>query len=193
MNTKFYSCLLALGTFTSAVLLGIAPASAGGFGDNGSGTTNNVQFITGYGSNGPNGSNTTNNVQPIVVQITTQALATVNTILGANPQALSSVSSPAALVPAGAGQSVSESAAALSSAVGGLNAGGVTAIQLNNAFNAYNAHAAALCQSPENGGIGGEKALAFLSSAGDVKSKDGTPAPNLRSQLLQLRQAAGKP
>jgi hypothetical protein len=116
-------------------------------------------------------------------------LATVNSvlaqILGANPQALSSVTSPAALVPAGASQSVSDSAAALASAVGGLNAGGITGVQLNTAINAYNTYATALVES-----VGGEKAIAFLSSAGGVKSADGTPAASLRSQLLKLVEAA---
>ncbi len=198
MNIKFYSCLLALGTFASAVLFNLAPVSAQN--GNGSNATNNIQpIITGGNgsnttnnantSNPGNGSNTTNNVQPVVVQITTQALATVNAvlaqILGANPQALTSVTSPAALVPPGASQSVSDSAAALASAVAGLNAGGVTGAQLNAAINAYNTYATALVES-----VGGEKAIAFLSSAGGVKSADGTSAPSLRSQLLKLVEAA---
>jgi hypothetical protein len=196
MNTKFYSCLLALGTFASAVLIGLTPVSAQV--GNGSNNGNNVQPISGNGSNTTNnattsnlgnGSNTTNNVQPVVVAITAQALANVNAvlaqILGANPQALTSVTSPAALVPPGASQSVSDAAAALASAVGGLNGGGVTGEQLNNAINAYNTYATSLVES-----VGGEKAIAFLSSAGGVKSADGTPAPSLKSQLEKLRAAA---
>jgi hypothetical protein len=178
MNTKFYACLLALGTFSSAVLLGLTPVSAQT--GNGSNNGNNV-----FG----NGSNTTNNVQPIVVGITTQALATVNAvlaqILSANPQALSSVTSPEALVPPGASASVSDAAKALNGAVAGLNAGGITGEQLNGAINAYNTYATALVES-----VGGEKAIAFLSSAGGVKSADGTSAPSLRSQLLKLVEAA---
>jgi hypothetical protein len=200
MNTKFYSCLLALGTFASAVLLGITPAYADG---NGSNNGNNVGSIgagsAGNGSNTSNnattsnpgnGSNTTNNVQFTTVEIAPQALANVNAvltqILGANPQALTSVTSPEALVPSGASTSVSDAAKALNSAVAGLNGGGITGAQLNEAINAYNAYAEALVES-----VGGEKAVAFLSSAGGVKSKDGTPAPSLRSQLLKLREAAG--
>jgi hypothetical protein len=181
MNMKFYSCLLALGTFASAVLLSLTPVSAQV--DSGSNNGNNVQPISG------NGSNTTNNVQPVVVQIAPQALANVSTvlgqILGANPQALSSITTPDALVPSGAGQSVSDAATALASAVGGLNPSGVTGDQLNNAINAYNTYATALVES-----VGGEKAIAFLSSAGGVKSADGTSAPNLKSQLEKLRAAA---
>ncbi len=197
MNTKFYACLLALGTFTSTVLLGVTPVSANsGNGSNngnnvqpiipignGSNTTNNVQPISG------NGSNTTNNVQPTIVGITTQALATVNAvlaqILSVNPQALASVTSPEALVPPGASPSVSDAAKALNSAVAALNAGGITGEQLNAAINAYNTYATALVES-----VGGEKAIAFLSSAGGVKSADGTSAPSLRSQLLKLVEAA---
>jgi hypothetical protein len=179
MNTKFYSCLLALGTFASAVSISIAPVSAQK--GNGSDNGNNI-----YG----NGSNTTNNVQPIVVAITAQALATVNAvlgqILGANPQALASVTSPAALVPPGATPSLSTAAAALSSAVAGLNPGSITAPQLAAAINAYNAYAGSLVAE-----IGGEKAIAFLSNAGGVKSADGSPAPSLKSQLEKLRAAAG--
>jgi hypothetical protein len=195
MNTKFYSCLLALGTFASAVLLGLTPVSAQT--GNGSNVTNNVQPISGNGSNTGNnantsnpgnGSNTTNNVQPTVVAITAQALANVNAvlaqILGANPQALTSVTTPAALVPPGASQSVSDAAAALASSVAGLNAGGITAVQLNTAINAYNTYCTALVES-----VGGEKAIAFLSSAGGVKSADGTNAASLRSQLLKLVEA----
>jgi hypothetical protein len=196
MNMKFYSCLLALGTFASAVLLSLTPVSAQT--GNGSNVTNNIQPIPGGNgsntsnnantSNPGNGSNTTNNVQFTTVAISTAALANVNAvlaqILSVNPQALASVTSPAALVPAGASQSVSDAAAALASAVSGLNAGGVTGVQLNAAINAYNAYATALVES-----VGGEKALAFLNDAG-VKSADGTPAASLRSQLEKLRAAA---
>ena len=196
MNMKFYSFLLALGTFASAVLLGITPGSA----QTGSGSNNgnNPQFIGGNGSNTTNnattsnpgnGSNTTNNVQFTTVAITPQGsanlIAALTQILGANPQALSSVTTPAALVPAGASQSVSESAAALASAVAALNGGGVTGEQLNAAINAYNTYATALVES-----VGGEQAIAFLSSSGGVKSADGTPAASLRSQLLKLSEAA---
>jgi hypothetical protein len=208
MNVKFYSCLLAVGTFASAILLNLTPVSAQT--GNCSNCTNNIQPIPGNGSNTSNnattsnplgnGSNTTNNVQPVVVQITAQALANVNAlltqILGANPQALTSVTSPEALVPPEASQNTTpevatknttlvEAAKALNSSVSGLNAGGVTGEQLNNVINAYNAYAEALVES-----VGGEKALAFLSNAGGVKSKDGTPAPSLRSQLLKLVEAA---
>jgi hypothetical protein len=208
MNTKFYSCLLALGTLASAILLGITPSYAGD--GNGSNNGNNVQFIMGNGSNTSNnattsnplgnGSNTTNNVQPVVVQITAQEVAKVNEVLtgivAANPQALTSVTSPEALVPPEASQNTTpeaaaknttlvEAAKALNSLVSGLNAGQVTGEQLNNVINAYNAYAEALVES-----VGSEKALAFLSSAGGVKSKDGTPAPSLRSQLLKLVEAA---
>jgi hypothetical protein len=199
MNTKFYSCLLALGTFASAVLIGLTPVSA----QTGSGSNNgnNVQPVLtgGSGSNTSNnattsnplgnGSNTTNNVQPVVVQITTAALANVNAvlaqILSVNPQALASVTSPAALVPAGASQSVSDAAQALASAVAALNGGSVSGEQLNAAINAYNTYATSLVES-----VGGENALAFLSNAGGVKSADGTSAPSLKSQLEKLRAAA---
>jgi hypothetical protein len=208
MNTKFYSCLLALGTFASAVLLSLTPVSAQT--GNGSNTSNNIQPIPGNGSNTSNnattsnplgnGSNTTNNVQPVVVQITTQELAKVNEvltgILGSNPQALTSVTSSEALIPLESSQNTTpegvtknakllEAAKALNSSVSGLNASGITGEQLNTAINAFNTYAEALIES-----VGGEKALAFLSSAGGVKSKDGTPAPSLRSQLLKLVDAA---
>jgi hypothetical protein len=196
MNMKIFSSLLALGMVASGMLVGLQPSSANT--GNGSNNGNNVQFIGGNGSNTGNngntsnpgnGSNTTNNVQPVVVAITAQALANVNAllaqILGANPQALSSVTAPAALVPAGAGQSVSDAAAALATAVGGLNASGVTGLQLNTAIEAYNNYCAALVDS-----VGGEQAIAFLSNAGGVKSADGTPAASLRSQLEKLRAAA---
>jgi hypothetical protein len=233
MNTKFYSCLLALGTFASAVLLSLTPVSAQT--GNGSNTSNNIQPIPGNGSNTSNnantsnplgntgnGSNTSNNAntsnpgngsntgnnaststpqQPTTVQVTAQEVAKVNEVLtgivAANPQALTSVTSPEALVPPEASQNTTpeaaakntklvEAAKALSSSVAGLNAGQVTGEQLNNTINAYNTYAEALVES-----VGGEKAVAFLSSAGGVKSKDGTPAPSLRSQLLKLREAAG--
>jgi hypothetical protein len=196
MNMKFYSCLLALGTFASAILLSLTPVSAQV--DGGSNSTNNIQPIFGNGSNTGNnattsnlgnGSNTTNNVQPVVVAITAQALANVNAILTqiltADPLALKNITTPDALVPSGASQSVSDAAAALANAVAGLNAGGVTGDQLNNAINAYNTYATALVES-----VGGEKAIAFLSSAGGVKSADGTSAPSLKSQLEKLRAAA---
>jgi hypothetical protein len=199
MNTKFYSCLLALGTFASAVLLGLTPVSAQT--GNMSNATNNIQPIIplGNGSNTSNnattstplgnGSNTTNNVQFTTVAITPQALGNVNLvltqILSANPQALSSVTTPGALVPTGASQSVSDAAAALAAAVGGLNGSGITGAQLNTAINAYNTYCTALVES-----VGGEKAIAFLSSAGGVKSADGTSAASLRSQLLKLVEAA---
>jgi hypothetical protein len=196
MNTKIFSSLLALGMVASGMLVGLQPSAANT--GNGSNNGNNVQFIGGNGSNTGNngntsnpgnGSNTTNNVQPVVVAISAQALANVNAvlaqILGANPQALSSVTAPGALVPPGAGQSVSDAAAALAAAVGGFNAGGVTGLQLNAAVNAYNNYCAALVDS-----VGGDQAVAFLSSAGGVKSADGTSAASLRSQLLKLLEAA---
>jgi hypothetical protein len=141
MNMKFYSSLLALGTFASAVLLGITPVSAD----------------TGNGSNPTNNASTSTLFSPV---FPTQASAPVNaafrSIIQVNPTAFTSLSSPAALTPPGA-PSVAGTAANLSLAIAALTPGGITRPQLSNAINTYNIHAENVVNT-----IGGANAKAFF-------------------------------
>jgi hypothetical protein len=167
MNLKISSSLLALGTFTSAILLSITPVSA----------------QKGNGSNNGNGSNTTNAIQFLTATITANVLAAVNTalaqILAANPLALANATS--GLVPAGASASLVAAAADLQQLVAGFGAGNVSVPQLNKAIAAYNTYVEALVAS-----LGGADAVAFLSSSGADKALDSTNTPGVRGLLLAL-------
>jgi hypothetical protein len=195
MNAKILASLLALGTVASGMLLDIQPSSAENGSENGFISPVVIPIKGGSGNGSENGF-----ISPTVlpVAITTQSLASVNTvltqILTANPQALASVTSPAALIPDGvpsgstSAAELSTAATDLSSAVAGLNPGSITGAQLNAVINTYNnTYLPKLIAA-----VGGDKAVAFLRSSVDVKGTDGksTSAPNLRSQLLKLVGAA---
>ncbi len=178
MNLKISTSLLALGAFTSSVLLNLTPVSA----------------QSGNGSNAGNGSNTTNAIQFLnfASNITANVLAAVNTalaqILAANPGALNNATSNSSLLPPGASTSVASAAAKLQQLVAGFNAGSVTAAQLSAAIDAYNTYVTALVES-----LGPDGAVAFLSSSGGDKALDGTNTPGIRGLLVALSaRATGK-
>jgi hypothetical protein len=213
MNMKIFTSLLTLGTLSSSMLIGIPSVFAGNGsniippvtpppksdGNGSNSTNNNLQF--------PTFAAFTANVLAAVNNLLTQ-------ILAANPSVLANATSNGALLPTGASPSlvaaVNNLRLALAALLSSLNTasvgeseillasadpqvlvaqssqkptftGNVTAAKLNAAIVAYNTYVEALVAD-----IGGDGAVAFLSSSGGDKALDSTNSPGVRGLLLAL-------
>jgi hypothetical protein len=184
MNLKISASLLALGTLTSAVLLGTTPVSAQT--GNGSDVGNNVQFLINQVQTFAPSSIT----PPIQAALTTfsQSVnpnsvspAVFSALSGGSPAPLA-----AALIPTGvtANGPTATSAADLAASLNGVrDAGGnINAQKASIAVGKYNAYVAALVAE-----VGGDKAIASIADAqksANGKAEGGTTAQQTTGAFL---------
>lgn len=184
MNVKISASLLALGTLTSSILLGLAPVSAQSVPGNGSTSGNNIQFLfTPVQTAAPSALSPTAqaNFNQFSQSITPNSVGSslFNVFNGGSPAALA-----LSLVPPGAAANgpTASAAAKLAESLQGIRDGGgnLNPMKLSTATDNYNEYIKAMV--PE---IGGAQAIASLTDP----QKSADPAVTLGSFLTQGGQA----